>query len=121
MYIVVLPQFICMALLFKPMGNCSSGSMHRLRFICSCPAVSLCPGLSWMISHAVLLTPHHDHVQKLLLFLIYRELGLWPKFFPSKLVFPTSTSSIPRAGIIRPLVQMSLKPTGPQARWWLRI
>lgn len=43
------------------------------------PAACLCQALSWGGSRAVLFTPHHDHAQKLLLFLMHREFGPWPK------------------------------------------
>lgn len=36
--------------------------------------------LSWLISHTVSVSPHRNNVHKLLLFLICRAFGLWPKF-----------------------------------------
>lgn len=85
--------------------------------------------LSWVILHAVLFTPHHNHVQTLLLFLIYRKLSL-AQVFPHQICFslkcyeifpyafsfcPHNNLLIPRAGILLPLVRMrSLEPTGPR-------
>lgn len=62
---------------FQCTGKCSSGRCNcRFGSTCRLPVPGPGPGGG---SRAVLLIPRHDHVQKLLLFLIHRELGPWPK------------------------------------------